>query len=244
VQPADEAAQTGAENDRQAFLALQGPLRLERKKKKGNAPLALQGPLRYKKVIRSDHLFPKGTSMSVLLISKRIGQIIRFHEPGWAHALSLALENGWSPMGVTACEPIDCFEGIEDFHLPAALWVPTPDGQPFVESVAELEESLAKIQAPVRAASNGASYFDGEEGWVTAKDAAALGKAVAKALPDVPRHDAMQGKTVTSSLVPGQRLFTFDTPITAAEWFSGRKRQVLKDLIALCRLGGFAIQRR
>jgi hypothetical protein len=181
--------------------------------------------------------------MSVLLVNKRAGKAMRFHEHGWAHALSLAVRNGWSPLGVTACRPGDSLPDAEDLHMPSGVWAPPPDGQQAAKEPAEMAISLANVQAPVRATASGDSYFDGEEGRVTATDARALGNALARALPDVPRHEAAQDKTFTS-LLPGLRLFDLETPMNATEWFSGRKRQILKDLIALCRRGGFAIQRR
>jgi hypothetical protein len=182
--------------------------------------------------------------MSVLLVNQRAGKLMWFHEHGWAHALSLALQNGWSPLGVTACHPSDSLPDLEDLHLPDAVRIAPQDGQQAAEGLSAMERSLANVQAPVRATAHGASYFDADEGWVTAEDAAALGKSLAQALPDIPRHEAAQDKTYTSSLLPGLQLFDFNTPMNAVEWFSGRKRQVLKDLIALCRLGGFVIQRR
>ena len=182
--------------------------------------------------------------MSVLLVNVRAVKAMRFHEHGWAHALSLALQNGWSPLGVTAGHPSDFLPDTEDLHLSEPIWSASPDERQAANFLAKRERSLAKVQAPVRATANGASYFDRQEGWVTAEDAAALGTALAQALPDIPRHEAAQDKTFTSSILPGQRLFDLDTPMNAMEWFSGRKRQVLEGLIALCRLGGFAIQRR
>jgi hypothetical protein len=184
--------------------------------------------------------------MSVILINKRAGRGTRFHEHGWGYALTLALQHGWSPMGVTACQPNDCLdEDAEGYHMPSAgVVAPQEGGLPPAEAWAAYADSLAKIQAPIRATPNGGSYFDREEGWVKAKDAAALGKAIEMALPDIPRHDALQPKTYTSSLHPGRQLFDFDTLITASEWFSGPKRQVLQGFISMCRLGGFVMQRR
>jgi len=181
--------------------------------------------------------------MSVLVIDNRVERCVRFHETGWGHALSLAQQNGWSPGGVTPCQPLDC---LEDLHIPGFNLIPLQNGggMPIAEGLEATRNFLAKIQAPVRAAPHGASYFDCKAGQVTAKDAAALGKALRRALPDIPGHDALRSKTFTSHHSPGRRQFHLDTPINASEWFSGPKRKVLKGFIALCGLGGFVIQRR
>jgi hypothetical protein len=76
---------------------------------------------------------------------------------------------------------------------------------------------------------------------VTARKALAFADALERALPDIPDHDAMEHKVVFLPAAPGERLVPFETPVSPFEAFSGKKKERLKDFIALCRRGGFVL---
>jgi hypothetical protein len=85
------------------------------------------------------------------------------------------------------------------------------------------------------------SYFNNAGFRVTPEDARALAEALERALPDVPRHEALQHRAVTAASAAGERFLPMSTPVNALEWFSGKNRAHLQAFIALCRAGGFGI---
>jgi hypothetical protein len=76
---------------------------------------------------------------------------------------------------------------------------------------------------------------------VTAQKARAFADALERALPDIPDHDALEHKVVFHPAAPGERLLPFETPVSPFEFFSGEKKERLKEFIALCRRGGLVI---
>ena len=90
---------------------------------------------------------------------------------------------------------------------------------------------------------------------VTDEDAANLADALERALPDVPRHNAIEHKQVSLDtilgLAPGQLPLFAGLSLSGVpagvetnpmEWFSGEDgRKKLTDFIAYCRQGGFLI---
>ena len=84
-------------------------------------------------------------------------------------------------------------------------------------------------------------YYSNSGSHVTAADARALAKALEKALPDLPGHDALAPKTFEDPRLAGERFLRRGTPVTPFEWFSGANKEHLKGFIALCRQGGFEI---
>jgi hypothetical protein len=84
-------------------------------------------------------------------------------------------------------------------------------------------------------------YF-GHRGYrVSAQDANALADALAKALPDIPNHDALTHKTVGAEHDPNMRFVLGGTAVSAYEWFSGHQKTALRSLVEFCREGEFAI---
>ncbi len=87
--------------------------------------------------------------------------------------------------------------------------------------------------------------------WVSAADARAWADALENALDDVPNHDARILKPQAYPMpIAVARLFRDLTGgglpdpgqhINALEWFSGTRKQELRDFIAYCRRGGFAV---
>jgi hypothetical protein len=82
-------------------------------------------------------------------------------------------------------------------------------------------------------------YFTNDDQRVTTEDAAALADALERALPDVPRHEAMAHKTV--ELPGGLRVMKADADESPLEWFSGEGRDQLVEFIRYCRAGEFVI---
>jgi hypothetical protein len=76
---------------------------------------------------------------------------------------------------------------------------------------------------------------------VTDADAIALAEALKRALPDVPRHDALAGhpdRTLRWSYraIGGPFL---SAPPSLYEWFSGENRQMIEEVITLAGQGSF-----
>jgi hypothetical protein len=67
--------------------------------------------------------------------------------------------------------------------------------------------------------------------------AARLADALERALPDIPDHDAVRGRT--------ERIGDYHLPTTdvaSTEWFSGPAKTYYKELIRHCRAGGFTVE--
>jgi len=155
----------------------------------------------------------------------------------WGMLLQLTIRSGWRPAG--ALEP----EGSEE---------PAGQGEPCSPPSVELDASdhevprespLAQtIVALLPPADNPVLcfYFYNSGLLVTPEDALALADALERALPDVPDHNAMADKTFFHPGLPGVPLVDVRTPVNPYEWFGGKK-DLLRDFIAFCRRGGFAI---
>jgi hypothetical protein len=154
-----------------------------------------------------------------------------FTHHGWGVLLDLARRSGWNPAGTLEPQGEEGRDGEEEVELDASDYEVPP-------------ESLAgqAVAALFPAGGDAAlsSYFFNDGRRVTDADARALADALERALPDVPGHDAMEHKTFTHPGLPGVRLMDARTPVNPFEWFSGKK-DVLRDFVAFCRRGGFAI---
>jgi len=95
--------------------------------------------------------------------------------------------------------------------------------------------------APEDAAGWGGGYFSNDGQRVTAEDARELAAALERALPDVPDHDALRHKARPLGN-SGEFGIPVGTPTTPSEWFSGDRKQRLREFIAFCRAGGFVIR--
>ncbi len=168
---------------------------------------------------------------------------------GWKMLLDLALQNGWEPAGALPREHDDEDE-LEDEAEEESADEPEDD-----EEFAELPEGTAPSEVPQDHSlarlimsffpSPGdpvmMAYFTNDGNRVTPEDARALADALEQALPDLPDHDAMAHKTVAHPAAPGARFIHLDTPINPMEWFSGKKKEHLREFIAFCCQGGFEI---
>jgi hypothetical protein len=84
------------------------------------------------------------------------------------------------------------------------------------------------------------NYWTNDGQRVTDDDARNLADALEEALPDVPDHDALEGKKVRIGNTD-EYAIPADVPTTPFEWFSGKAKQRLRDFIVFCRKGGFRI---
>ena len=72
-------------------------------------------------------------------------------------------------------------------------------------------------------------YFTRAQQLIVAENAAALASALAEALPDIPRHNAMEPLHAELGRLPD------------VVWFSGETRGLLRSLIRFCQLGAFRL---
>jgi hypothetical protein len=155
---------------------------------------------------------------------------------GWRSLIQLALTYGWKPRG--AIEPAE--EGESDAAVPVLQF-----------TVEELDQYRVPPDDPLAGAAKALSshsgnpvldsYFNNAGFRVTPEDARALADALERALPDIPRHEALENKTVTMAGGPGVRFLPIGTPVNPFEWFSGENRAHLQAFIGFCREGGFEI---
>ncbi len=88
------------------------------------------------------------------------------------------------------------------------------------------------------------SYCYNEGQWVTDEDALALAEALDRTLPDIPDEDVIADKMVVCGRLPdGTELRGFKPGVETSlvERLSGRAKPRLREFIAFCRAGGFAI---
>jgi hypothetical protein len=159
----------------------------------------------------------------------------QFNVFAWGMLLDIALQNGWELAG--AQEPEGGDEEGDESPDEAVVELDAPDCE--VPPDSPLAGAIKSLMPPADDPLLG-SYFYNCGFRVTAEDARALAEALERALPDVPDHDALAGKTFTHPDLPGVRLVNATTPVNPYEWFSGKKG-LLQDFIAFCRQGGFEI---
>jgi hypothetical protein len=78
---------------------------------------------------------------------------------------------------------------------------------------------------------------------LSAETARQLADALARALPDIPDHDATAPKRVYFAEPVGP--FAWDVPwemLSDAEFFSGERKAELRECIALCRTGAVVLE--
>lgn len=137
----------------------------------------------------------------------------RFDLPGWYFIQELAADHGWEPAGTLA--PDDWEEEAEEEWDGGYL---SPDGQQ-----------------------------------VTDEDAGNLADALERALGDIPDHDARvhkpAGYPLPRAMIRLLRDMPGDNPppgpeqcLNAREWFSGKRKQAVRDFIAFCQRGSFTIR--
>lgn len=157
-----------------------------------------------------------------------------FDLPDWHFLIELAERNGWRPAGTV-------FQGI------APELVILEFGGRDAEGAEEDWDRALREECFLR------DYFSNSGQMVLPDDANNLGKALQRALPDLPVHDALGSKRREDALplrvaqwlemLPDQKL----TPdnrvlVTAFEWFSGQSKQGVSAFGQFCRRGtGFYI---
>lgn len=90
----------------------------------------------------------------------------------------------------------------------------------------------------------GGDYFSTLGQKVSAEDAAAMAAALARAIPDIPSHDALGGKSLWTLDLPDWPPIHWVNPgqsVNGIEFFSGSRRAKVEQFISICRLGGFTI---
>ncbi|MCW5765394.1 MAG: hypothetical protein KIT68_05405 [Phycisphaeraceae bacterium] len=90
------------------------------------------------------------------------------------------------------------------------------------------------------------NYFSKAGQTVESADAAAIADALESILPDVPDHDALAHKVISSLDLPQiprpLRMLHPGAQYNAFEFFSGPNKDLLRRFIHLCRAGGFEIR--
>jgi hypothetical protein len=163
-----------------------------------------------------------------------------FNNTAWKMLIDLALQYGWRPAGTQEPDgedhpPEDDESPEEDVVQPSEDQSRAAEARPDHPIAQAVKSLFFRSGDPVLD-----SYFKNGGARVTAEDARALADALERALPDVPCHNALEHEVVRFAGVPGEFL-PFGTPVTPFEWFSGENRGRLKNVIAICRSGGFKI---
>ncbi len=90
----------------------------------------------------------------------------------------------------------------------------------------------------------GKDYFSTLGQQVSREDAAAMASALTSALPDIPTHDALAGKSGWRLDLPDAPPIQWvhqDQPLNGLEYFSGPRKVKLQQFIDYCHAGGFTI---
>ena len=177
--------------------------------------------------------------MSYNLVSNH-GDFV-FNTTSWGNLLDLASMYGWEPAGTEA--PI--WGELTDPHYIQlrdewnAAWKTALARGDEPPPAPEIPHSAYTWDSPNL-------HWDGAYDWndgqgVTDADARNLADALARALDDIPDHDAMDHKTEPIDGMPGLRAIT-DVDFSPIEFWSGRyKKERLREFIAFCQKGGFGI---
>jgi hypothetical protein len=151
-----------------------------------------------------------------------------FTHDAWKQLIELALHRNWQPAGT---QPSTSRQQEHVANVPVAS-----EAGAVMESNPLKEAIKAMLQQPDDPRLRG--YFDNAGSRVSAKDARALADALEQALPDIPRHNALEHKCM---VIDGERLLPEGVRVSPYERFSGSNRLHLEKFIAFCRNGGFRI---
>jgi hypothetical protein len=144
---------------------------------------------------------------------KGAGRVVRLHLLSYYFALELGAKYGWRPLAMIS------------------------------------EEAFAKVPGSFDDLYGWYGTFFNEGHRVSVLEAQNWADALENALADIPDHDAMAHKPAASPMPEIIRYLYRDMHqlpetnqlIGALEWFSGRRKQELRDLIDFCREGCFSI---
>jgi hypothetical protein len=171
---------------------------------------------------------------------------------GWKMAIDLGREYGWKPAGALPLE-YESDEEWDDDEFDGDEWDDESDDEWDERAVAPKEFDAAEA----RGSALSVQFFDelrssdqltwsnllNDRAAVTDADARALGAALGRALPDVPRRDAQDHWDLADISSPEFLVFSKDARVSPLEWFSGPNRESLRTFVAFCRRGGFEISR-
>jgi hypothetical protein len=163
-------------------------------------------------------------------LSNKQGQSWHFNISDWPDMLHLAELYGWEPEGTT----------LDPEHLASVM---QEEDLPPEEAAAQIAQAQESWQG---------GYGTNDFQVVSAQDAAALADALERALPDLPKYNALEHKGRDVSSFPPElcdqlralgvsQLIPADADINPFERFSGRGRDYLRGFIAFCRAGAFNI---
>jgi hypothetical protein len=149
------------------------------------------------------------------------GGSFRFNNTNWRHVLLLAHRYGWVPAGTE----------------PPNFTVLAPNGT--------VDEGMTEQFCHSNGDWDG-TYFTNDCQWVTDEDAANIAQALERALEDIPDEDTVDVLAESQSFdLGGIEVSGIDTELekhlTPLDWFSGEYKQMVRDFIAYCRVGGFSI---
>jgi hypothetical protein len=187
---------------------------------------------------------------------KRDGKKFEVDLASWHFALELGRRYGWLPAGTEPPDDLeegggdaepgegaaDLLEGDDDED--------DEDEEDIFEEDGEEDDEDDEDGAPL---CDGWpwDYVDNAGRKVTEEDARLWADALEQALPDIPDHCATDHKPAAypmpAAMAPLLRdMAGDDLPdpsqfVNALEWFSGARKQGLRDLIDFCRQGGFAV---
>ncbi len=154
-----------------------------------------------------------------------------FNNVSWHHLVTLALNYGWTPLGVLPPKKDNGFAWFPDYYRKLKY-----RGASQANSRVAVGSLFPRNGDPILN-----SYFASDDFRVTAEDAKLMAGALEKALPDVPNGDALAHKSVELPGFEGSTFVSLDTPVNVFEWWSGENKDYLRKFIAFCREGEFEI---
>jgi hypothetical protein len=162
-----------------------------------------------------------------------------FTERGWSLLLELAVQNGWQPAGAQGHWHHELVQQYleneaEDEAEDDAGQEPTESPVVAPRLISNSTEGKFRSEDPVLR-----TYF--RDSKVSAADALALAEALERALPNLPDDNALGDAVITHPEAPAEAILPLDAKVSPSQWFSGPRKQRLKEIIPLLREGEFVI---
>ena len=151
---------------------------------------------------------------------------MRYGSSSWSFLLALARQCGWQPAGPKPPR--------RDADGSVVSWDVDENGEPIPHD--DDDGWWHGIECYRR-------YFFNDYQWVTAEDASNLADALERAIDDLPNHDALEHKTVKVAIGGGCQVRSIrdGASVLPFEFFSGRRKDWVREFIAYCRAGEFCI---
>jgi hypothetical protein len=176
---------------------------------------------------------------------ERDGKKFEVDLASWHFALELGRRYGWLPAGTDPPDDPDLEESAADL-------LEGDDDEDDEDEVDTFEEDDEDEEDGAPLCDGWPwDYVDNAGRKVTEEDARLWADALEQALPDIPDHCATDHKPdaypMPAAMAPLLRDMSNDSLpdpsqfVNALEWFSGARKQGLRDLIAFYRQGGFAV---